>query len=96
VLGAHLNTAGRLRAEPADIDRALTRVLHDSPLFPELWAQWGADEHAVLRALAEGTPVDPTLQSALRALQDEELTELQDGKPTIAVPLFARWIRTKA
>ena len=31
-----------------------------------------------------------------RALHDEELTEIQDGKPTIAVPLFGRWIRTKA
>jgi hypothetical protein len=88
----HLNANHRLKANEDDIIQVLDRVARE-PLFDELWDQSTPEERAALHQLAcAEKPLEAN--ATMRALAADGYVELDaKEKPTIAVPLFAQWIR---
>lgn len=72
--------------------RAVLDAVIEEKLFDELWTQRSAEEKAALQKLASAKTLTRA-DAAMRALAREGITLLNQDHATIAVPLFAAWIR---
>ncbi|MBL9105724.1 MAG: hypothetical protein JNL82_32680 [Myxococcales bacterium] len=77
-----------------DVERAIDGVIKiaEGALFTYLWDAFDPAEKSLMRALADGQPVDPET-GTFRVLREQWFVDLHDGAPAIAFPLFGRWIR---
>jgi uncharacterized protein len=77
-----------------DVERAIDGVIKiaEGALFTYLWDAFDPAEKSLMRALADGQPVDSET-GTFRVLREQWFVDLHDGAPAIAFPLFGRWIR---
>jgi hypothetical protein len=88
-LNAH---GGRRRATDDELTEVLDRLLNEDNLFDEFWRQRSVEEQHALRRLAHAQgPLDA--DPATRQLAREGYVEMEGDRATVAVPLFAAWIR---
>lgn len=88
----YLNARGGMRrATHMELQDVLDTIV-DEKLFDELWNQRTADEKRALQELATPDGPPPNDRTA-RSLAREGIVQFVQGRPTIAVPLFAYWIR---
>ena len=88
----HLNAEGRLVATDEDVERAIDDAFLETTLFGELWDKRTEAERRVLEALAAGDDPPTADRPAVRDLEREDYVEQRDGRPVVAVPMFADWI----
>jgi hypothetical protein len=88
----YLNEHGGRRKASNDELKAVLDAVIEEKLFDELWTQRSAEEKAALQKLASAKTLIRA-NAAMRALAREGITLLNQDHATIAVPLFAAWIR---
>jgi hypothetical protein len=91
-----LNEQGRLRADDADITRALDRAPERQTVFRDLWDALTDEERALLRKLADAGELILEPDAVLKELRQQGYIAEKAGRYTLAVSIFRTWVRGNA